>query len=355
MLQCTMILRLVTIQKAATIKPMSAPPEKRPTLKTLAEITGLGISTVSQALRDSPEIAADTKQRVKLAARQAGYRPNRAGVRLRTGKSNVITVVLNPQDDGSGFFANFIYGIADALVGTTYQLVVTPYSLSDPMAPIRSIIETSSADGVILSRTQQDDPRLRYLQDNDMPFATHGRTDMAIDHCYFDFDNEAYAIAALGLLKQRGRQKAVLFNPPPMLNYYRHTLAGYEEGLRIHAMTGTTLATVNSDSSSIQTRAAALALAQRDDRPDAVVCTSARQAVSVVAGLKDGGMEIGRDYDLVAKQVTELVHVMIPEMLSIPEDYRQAGFEVASMLIARIAGEEALMLQKVVSPEIAEQ
>jgi LacI family transcriptional regulator len=58
---------------------------------------------------------------------------------------------------------------------------------------------------------------------------------------------------------------------------------------------------------------------------------------------------------LVAKQVTELVHVLIPEMLSIPEDYRQAGFEVASMLIARIAGEEALLLQKVVGPEIAEQ
>ena len=58
----------------------------RPTLRTLAEITGLGVSTVSQALRDNPEIAEETRRRVKLAAQQAGYMPDRAGVRLRTGK-----------------------------------------------------------------------------------------------------------------------------------------------------------------------------------------------------------------------------------------------------------------------------
>jgi LacI family transcriptional regulator len=120
--------------------------DRRPTLKSLAEITGLGISTVSQALRNSPAIAEETRRRVQLAAQQAGYRPNRAGVRLRTGKTNVITVVLNPQDEGSGFFSDFVFGISNGLAGTPYHLVVTPYSLSDAMEPIRYIAETSSAD-----------------------------------------------------------------------------------------------------------------------------------------------------------------------------------------------------------------
>ena len=85
--------------------------EKRPTLRSLAQITGLGISTVSQALRESPAIALDTRKRVQLAAQAMGYRPNRAGVRLRSGKSNVITLVLNAEDGGSGFFANINFGI----------------------------------------------------------------------------------------------------------------------------------------------------------------------------------------------------------------------------------------------------
>ena len=124
----------------AAMIPADIPPKGPPTLKTIAFMTGLGISTVSRALKDGPEIGADTKARVKLIAREIGYRPNRAGVRLKTGKTNVITVVLNAGEDGSGFFSNFVYGISDALSGTSYHLVVTPYSLSDPMAPVRYIV-----------------------------------------------------------------------------------------------------------------------------------------------------------------------------------------------------------------------
>src|SRR5262245_7635229 len=57
----------------------------RPTLKTIAFMTGLGVTTVSRALKDAPEIGEETRRRVQLVARQIGYRPNRAGVRLRTG------------------------------------------------------------------------------------------------------------------------------------------------------------------------------------------------------------------------------------------------------------------------------
>jgi LacI family transcriptional regulator len=98
---------------------------------------------------------------VQLVAKQIGYRPNRAGVRLRTGKTNVIALVLNTKEEGMGLVSEMVYGISDALSGTSYHLVVTPYSLSDPMEPIRYIVETGSADGIILSRTQPDDLRVR--------------------------------------------------------------------------------------------------------------------------------------------------------------------------------------------------
>ncbi|MBC7479941.1 MAG: LacI family DNA-binding transcriptional regulator, partial [Pseudorhodobacter sp.] len=62
----------------------------RPTLKTIAAETGLAIATVSRALKDAPDIGEETKRRVRETAERLGYRPNRAGVRLRTGKTNVI-------------------------------------------------------------------------------------------------------------------------------------------------------------------------------------------------------------------------------------------------------------------------
>src|SRR6478735_12688639 len=150
---------------------------ERPTLKTIAFMTGLGITTVSRALKDAPDIGAETKERVRMVASQLGYQPNRAGVRLRTGKTNVIALVLSIDEEIMGFSSQLVFGISDVLSGTPYHLVVTPYSLSrDPLVPVRYVVDTASADGVIISRIEPDDPRVRLLAEHNMPFATHGRT-----------------------------------------------------------------------------------------------------------------------------------------------------------------------------------
>lgn len=329
---------------------MSISRDRPPTLRSLAASLGLGVSTVSQALRDSPEIAVETRKRVKSAAAQLGYVPNRAGVRLRTGKTSIISLVLNPEDEGSGFFTNMIYGILDGLAGTPYHLVVTPYSLEDPMAPIRFITETHAADGIIISRIMPDDPRVRYLSGAGIPFATHGRTDIGLNHCYYDFDNRAYSQEALRLLKEKGRKRIVLFGPPPGLSYAHHMLTGFTDGLQSLGLQGKIITTVHSDSSITLLQKTAEDLSRSADRPDGVICTSAAQAIAVASGMRAGGLELGRDYDLVAKPVSELARLALPQMIGIEEDHRSAGRELARMLVAVIAGDPPDLHQLLVAP-----
>jgi LacI family transcriptional regulator len=324
--------------------------DKRPTLKTLAEITGLGISTVSQALRDSPAIAEETRRRVKLAAQQAGYRPNRAGVRLRTGKTNVITVVLNPQDEGSGFFADFVFGISNGLAGTPYHLVVTPYSLEDEMAPIRYIVETASADGVIMSRAQPNDQRARYLHENGIPFVTHGRTELNFAHPYHDYDNEAYAYKAMEILKDRGRKRIALLGPPHELSYHIHTNRGFERGLRDFGLEAFPIGSADIDQNLESIRKLGFELARAEHGPDGIVCSGVTAAVVVTKGMEDGGKVIGQDFDIVSKHTTTLIAVTGPKIISIPEDFRMAGYRLAKLLIQSIDGVPAEALQEIVGP-----
>ena len=72
---------------------------ERPTLKTIARISGLAVTTVSRALLDGSDIGADTKELVARIAGAIGYVPNRAGLRLRTGQTNVITLVVPAEGD----------------------------------------------------------------------------------------------------------------------------------------------------------------------------------------------------------------------------------------------------------------
>ena len=323
--------------------------DKRPTLRSLAEITGLGISTVSQALRNSPAIAEETRKRVQLAAQQAGYRPNRAGVRLRTGKTNVITVVLNPQDEGSGFFSQFVYGVSDALANSGYHLVITPYDLQDPMSPIRYIVETASADGIILSRTQPNDARIRYLHDNGIAFATHGRTEMGIAHAFHDFDNEAFAYEAVRRLAERGRKRVALITPPPDLNYFHHTNKGYERGLIDFGLENFPLNSCNSDSPLAHVEALGRQLAANPQRPDGIISAATTSAFAISAGLQHEGLKISKDFDTVSKHSSKLMNIAMPGLISIPEDFHLAGFRLAQLLMQAIDGTVVETLQEVVS------
>jgi LacI family transcriptional regulator len=322
----------------------------RPTLRTLAEITGLGISTVSQALRDNPEISEETRRRVKLAAQQAGYRPDRAGVRLRTGKTNVISVVLNPEDEGSGFFSQFVYGVSDGLSDTPYHLVITPYDLKDPMAPVRYIVETASADGVIVSRTQANDPRVRYLAENHMPFATHGRTDMGITHPYHDFDNDAFAYEAIKQLAARGRKRIGLLAPPPELLYTLHTNRGFERGLNDFGLEAFALASCHTDTPLAQIKEIGRSLAHHPQRPDGIISSATTAAFAFSAGMQQEGLRIGVNFDTATKQSSKLLSLAMPQIISIPEDFHEAGYDLAKILMKSIDGEAAENLQHLLRP-----
>src|SRR5690606_28066141 len=126
-----------------------------PTLRTIADITGLAVTTVSRALGDAPQIARETRQRVQQVARDIGYLPDRAAQRLRTGRTNVISLILDPHEEIINFGTSLMKGLTAALRDTPYHLVITPHFRDEPaLDPVRYILRNRMADGLIFSRTE---------------------------------------------------------------------------------------------------------------------------------------------------------------------------------------------------------
>lgn len=69
-----------------------------PTIVTVALEAGVHPSTVSRALSDDQRVrggvAAGTREKVAEVAQRLGYRRNRVGARLRTGRTGVIGVLV---------------------------------------------------------------------------------------------------------------------------------------------------------------------------------------------------------------------------------------------------------------------
>jgi len=333
----------------AGVPPTAA--DGRPTLKTIAFMTGLGVTTVSRALKDAPEIGEETRRRVQLVARQVGYRPNRAGVRLRTGKTNVISLVLDMEGHIGGFVSDLIYGISEQLAQTPYHLIVTPYSrTNDPLEPVRYVVETASADGLIISRTEPNDRRVRYMRERDFPFVTHGRTDMGLEHPFHDFDNHAFAAEAVRKLAALGRRRLALLGPPSTLSYHYHMRDGFSDTLAELGLAEVPFHGPTVDHAPDQIRARTMQIMQRGDRPDGIISGADGATLALVAGIEDAGLSLGDDVDIVSKQSSNMLHLFRPRLLVVDEDFRLAGRELARSVMGCIAGAPPDSLQSLSRP-----
>jgi LacI family transcriptional regulator len=338
-------------RRAKDISEMIEPPDGRATLKSIAFMMGLGVTTVSRALKDAPEIGEETRRRVQLVARQVGYRPDRAGVRLRTGKTNVISLVLDTEDDVTGFVSDIIYGISDGIADTQYHLVVTPYSRQrDPMMPVRYVVETGAADGIIISRTTPNDARVRYMVERGFPFAAHGRTALGLQHPFHDFDNEAYGRLAVRALAAKGRRRLALLPPPVALTYHGHMRKGFAAAVEEAGLQEVSLGDLTIDEPIDSIRERIAASSARPGAPDGYVSASGSAAFALVAGLEAAGLTLGREIDVVTKQSSKLLRWFRPQLQLVPEDFRLAGRELAKAVMSAIEGVDPTRLQTIATP-----
>lgn len=320
----------------SALPPMGA---ERPTLKTIAAESGLAVATVSRALKDAPDIGEATKKRVREIALRLGYRQNRAAVRLRTGKTNVIALVLSTEADVMNHTSKLIYGIAAALRGTAYHLVVMPFFPDqDPLEPVRYLVETESADGVILNQTKPEDPRLRYLSAHNFPFATHGRSDMGLDHPYFDFDNETFARLAVKSLAKLGRKQVYMIAPPRSHMYARHMILGASQEAAAQGLSFELCDQVTSDDASQKVEDVVRHRFGEATRPDAIIAGSTTSAMAATTGAERAGLTIGTDFDIVTKEAINFLHRFRPQMLVVQENVGKAGEFLAHAIVAAIEG-----------------
>lgn len=338
--------------------PKSAPSESirksgKPTLRTIADLTGFAVTTVSRALSNAPQISLDTRKRVHEVAAEIGYLPDRAAQRLKTGRTNVISVLLDPHEEILGYGTSLMLGLATALKDTPYHLIVTPNFINDSnVDAVRYIVRNGMADGLIFSRTEPFDPRVRLLLENDFPFVTHGRTEFTTPHPYVDYDNFSFAYEATRRLIARGRRKPMIILPPKRMTFSQHLLHGFmtavrEAGVAYEIPTG-----IDLDCPVDQIRDYVSRRAGEPDAPDGFACGGEVSALATITGMSDHGLTLGVEYDIVAKQTSKLLVNIQPKVETIYEDLTDTGEQMGRILLARIAGDETTDMQVLLKPQI---
>lgn len=164
---------------------------KRVTIKDLADMLNISISTVSRALKDHPDISSAVKLKVKEAAETFNYIPNDFAINFRKKSSKVIGLII--PEMSMFFIPSIIKGISSVLHKEGYHFFVlsSEESLGMEQENIITCIN-SRVDGILISLTRytKDLSHLKRLKEIEVPVVIFDKT---IPQDYFEqiiFDNK---------------------------------------------------------------------------------------------------------------------------------------------------------------------
>lgn len=321
----------------------------RPTLKSIALELGVAVTTVSRAMRDDPAIKAETRQRVRQKADELGYVPDRAGVRLRTGKTNVISVLFPIERNMSNYQTRLLEAIAERLKGSGYHLNTSYYfDEKDALRETRYLVETRAADGMIINNTSPCDPRVRYMLESKFPFAVHGRTEWCQSHAYYDYDNRRFAELAVQKLAQRGRKLILAILPPESANYRLEMLLGLEaacDDINVVICPG-----VHADSPYLDIDKAVGEAVNSQSQIDGILASSPVSCMAAVSAVERQGRQLGKDIDVLSREAIPFLKMFRSELIVAYEDVASAGLFLVDALRQQIEQPELTPLQYLATP-----
>lgn len=135
------------------------------TIKALAAHLDVAHSTVSRALSDHANISAETKERVRRAARELGYIVNSGARFLRTGHSRVVGLLV--PDITNEFYSSVARILAEECSERGRPLILS-VSEDDPqreLSLVQALLEARPAALVVTLTANPRKETLRYLKD----------------------------------------------------------------------------------------------------------------------------------------------------------------------------------------------
>jgi len=150
---------------------------KKPvTLKDIARITGVHVSTVSRALdlNGRSALTEDVVQRVRETAQRMGYRPNRLAAGLRTSRTMTVGIII--PDITNAIFPLIVRGVESVLEPLGYaSIIVNTDNLVEREARLLDVLRERGVDGIVHAAVLRDDPRIAEVMAEGTPVVTVNR------------------------------------------------------------------------------------------------------------------------------------------------------------------------------------
>ena len=311
-------------------------------LKDIAESLGVSIVTVSKALRNHPDIAKETRERVLRRVKEVNYRPNLMARSLVTGRSSLIGLVV--PDLVHPFFSEIAKALSGALRKRNYFLLVAS-SDGDPaleQAEIEHML-AHRLDALVVASTQSSPEALLRVMSGGPPVVLLDRNFSGSPFNFVGADDYKIGFIATEHLISLKRKKIAHIRGPEN-NVGQRRLEGYRDALVKHKIAfreELVLATSGGADTNGESRGrlAVDEMLSLRSRPDAVFCFNDLIAFGALIRLLEGGLRVPEDVAVIGCGNYHYDRLLKVALSSVDQQVNEMGTRLAKLIFSLLDAE----------------
>jgi LacI family transcriptional regulator len=311
------------------------------TLSDVAAKAGVSISAVSRVLSNAPSarVSDDTRRRIHEAADELDYRPNFTARALRASKTNVVALIV--PDLTNPVFAELMRGVEDEAHRRGYMvLLARAEGMEGDEEPIARLIGEGRVDGALVQvGDTMKSVDLQRLIDSELPIVfVNSVHPQSVGSVLLD-DEEGGRLGARHLV-DLGHRRIALLNGLPTSDSARRREIGFrramaEAGLEVREEYVTRFGYEPRNGG-----AGVAALAEKSERPTAVLVANINAAHGALLEARRLGMRVPEDLSIVAIHDSWTAENSWPPLTTVRMPLYELGRAGLSAICDRIANGE---------------
>ncbi len=325
------------------------------TIHDIAEKLNITASTVSRALNNHPRISIATKKAVQKAAELLNYQPNQIAASLRSGKSNIIGIIV-PSIDRS-FFSSVVHGIEEVANTSRYNVMICQShdNYEKEVATVNALLN-AQVDGIIVSFAKDTKNFDHFLKakEKGVPIIMFDRTNDELEMSQVVVDDFLGAYKATEHLIHQGCTRISHFTNVRKINIYKERLRGYKEALIDNGLPYDNAYVIEGNLQLEDGREAMEKLLQMSQRPDGIFSASAYGIMGALQVLKEHSINVPDQVKLVGFSNEPFTYLTEPSLSTVEQHSMRMGNAAAEIFLEEINNKDKKFTpQKIVlKPEL---
>jgi LacI family transcriptional regulator len=307
-------------------------------MKDIAKDLGLSVVTISKVLRNHPDIADETRERVLNRVKELDYQPNITARSLVTGRSYLIGLVV--PDLLHPFFAEIAKALSATLGQKGYSLIISS-SEEDTELEWKEINQLMGRrlDALVIASSGTDFERFQRMERHGLPYVLIDREVVGLSANFVGINDEAAGRIATEHLIERGCKRVAHIRGRDNSTGMRR-FEGYRTALKRHGIPYSpslviSRSLVDTDSAPMGAEAMRLLLKEKPI-PDGVFAYNDPLAIGAMDVALDANLRIPEDIAIVGCGNLHYDSSLRVPLSSIDQNSQQIGERTAEILFGML-------------------